>query len=207
MPSFRVIAALGGCLFENILDLEFLKTICTLSREIQLCYMQTTKTQISLHTGSFISAFVSRKCIWQQKYHQSFKQFGSVRPDLKLNCLLMLSADKKWQSKAPSPDENPLIRAETALKAQTSLCISAVWSAHLFFAHLKVSYLDLLRRLVWVLLCLKSQRQVLSRRGPLLFLVLASQQLFSFGCFKRLLTCFRLRIVESPKPIQKQFKF
>ena len=96
MPSFRVIAPLGGCLFENILDLEFLKTISTLSWGIQLCYMQTTKVQISLRTGSFISAFVSRKCIWkkQQKYHQSFKQFGSVRPDLKLNCLLMLSADK-----------------------------------------------------------------------------------------------------------------
>ena len=63
MPSFRVIVPLGGCLLENILDLEFLKTMYTLSREIQLCYMQTTKAQISLRTGSFISAFVSRKCI------------------------------------------------------------------------------------------------------------------------------------------------
>ena len=78
MPSFRVIASLVGCLFENILDLEFLKTICTLSREIQLCYMQTTKAQISLRTCSFISAFVSRKCIWKKKKTEIPSEFQTV---------------------------------------------------------------------------------------------------------------------------------
>ena len=71
MLRFRVKAPLGGCIFENSIDLEIylqhacimFKIICPSSREIRLCYMQTTKVQISLHIGSLISAFVSRKCI------------------------------------------------------------------------------------------------------------------------------------------------
>ena len=60
-----------------------------MSREILLWYIRTTNAQTNLRTGSLIGAFVSRKCIWKknQKYSQSFKQFGFVGPVLGPHCL------------------------------------------------------------------------------------------------------------------------
>ena len=57
----------------------------TLSREIHLWYIGTTNAQTSLRTTGLIGTFVSRKC--NQKYRQSFKQFGSFVTDLGPHCL------------------------------------------------------------------------------------------------------------------------
>ena len=52
------------------------------------------------------------------------------------------------------------------------------------------------------LFCFKAQ--IHYSRSLLLFLFTAA---FSFGCFKKLLTCFSLRIVGAAKSIQEQIKF
>ena len=98
MPRFRVIAPLGGCIYIEIYlpqDCRIFKDHMYHVKRNPALLMQTTKAQISLHTGSLISIFVYRKR--NQKYCQSlsFIQFGSVGPDLSMNCLLMLSANKK----------------------------------------------------------------------------------------------------------------
>ena len=51
------------------------------------------------------------------------------------------------------------------------------------------------------LFCLKAQ--INNSRSLLLFLFTT---VFSFGCFKKLLTCFRLRIVGAAKSITEQIK-
>ena len=77
----------------------------------------------------------------------------------------------------------PVFRSFRTTKVQTSLRIHADWSAPLLFIFRKVPYLNLqcskwnfnflasleLRRLVWVSLCRKPWRQVLSHRGPFVF--------------------------------------
>ena len=106
IKDYRVKAPLGGFIFENSIHLEiyyhmpveFFKIICTLSQEIQLCNLQNNKgANEPAHRQSdqclfFLETVYEKK---NQKYRLSFKQFGSVGPDLRLNCLLMLSAYKK----------------------------------------------------------------------------------------------------------------
>ena len=73
----------------------------------------------------------------------------------------------------------PVFEGLRTTRAQTSLRISAVWSAPLLFTYWKVPYLDLLRAkfqfssrsqylsdLVWISLCRKPHKQVLSQHGP-----------------------------------------
>ena len=86
---------------------------------------------------------------------------------------------------------------------------------HLFLAHLKVSCiisrlsvaketglsLALLKTLKTGLFCVEAQ--IHYSRSLLLFLYTTA---FSFGCFKKLLTCFRFRIVGAAKSILEQIK-
>ena len=86
---------------------------------------------------------------------------------------------------------------------------------HLFLAHLKVSCiisrLSVAKETGLSLALLKTPKtglfsveaQIHYSRSLLLFLYTTA---FSFGCFKKLLTCFRFRIVGAAKSILKQIK-
>ena len=62
------------------------------------------------------------------------------------NCSLRFSGKVPiWYRQIGPQHEKTCLLSLWIIKVQTSMCICAVWSAHLFFAHWKVSYLDLLQ--------------------------------------------------------------